>query len=478
MPLKNPRQTKASAAAVKKEDLAQRVKEIKMRQKNWMQQRQEQLSSTPTTPQHSGTDHGHLVKSETNADGNHRSSSQPEGGSGTRDVTRGQSKERVPSANAKDRVKPAVNKWLQSCKPEEAETEGPQVKKTPSQERSLSTQQQTPKSAAELYEAREVNVGNGEVPSQRHLPLSPSEFDSLADSIVSRVKKDLGLGLGEGAGQKGMRQSPSQDVVPRCRTFVQESPVDKLEPDSIMPSVASVASVDSQLDLSSHRCPLCSTLMLQAEHLPMLVVPCGHTICKVCAGSHNTCRLCGTRVASLTTNIMLQQIIQEFHRKRNRRRAGNANTSNSQDPSSGRPTTRSVQPSVSYATQLRNFMEREEALQEEAKNARKEREQMVSLAKRALRQLDAIQREEDMLLEQQQELEEKLRVIREHKDEYSGECQRLQAQQKESEERVALVEKTLQSLGEEIDKVRFLAEGQAEAVTAADRRVRRDTAAQ
>jgi hypothetical protein len=52
-----------------------------------------------------------------------------------------------------------------------------------------------------------------------------------------------------------------------------------------------------------------------SEHVPTLVVPCGHTVCKRCATSHTGCRLCGTRVASITTNIMLQQIIHEFHRK-------------------------------------------------------------------------------------------------------------------------------------------------------------------
>ena len=51
------------------------------------------------------------------------------------------------------------------------------------------------------------------------------------------------------------------------------------------------------------------------EHTPMLLVPCGHTLCKHCSASHSSCRLCGTRVASLTTNIMLQQIIREFHCK-------------------------------------------------------------------------------------------------------------------------------------------------------------------
>ena len=56
-------------------------------------------------------------------------------------------------------------------------------------------------------------------------------------------------------------------------------------------------------------------LQTTLEHIPMLLVPCGHTLCKHCSSSHSNCRLCGTRVASLTTNIMLQQIIQEFHRK-------------------------------------------------------------------------------------------------------------------------------------------------------------------
>lgn len=51
------------------------------------------------------------------------------------------------------------------------------------------------------------------------------------------------------------------------------------------------------------------------EQAPTLMVPCGHTLCKSCAQSHAACQLCGNIINSLTTNIMLQQIIQEFHGK-------------------------------------------------------------------------------------------------------------------------------------------------------------------
>ena len=45
----------------------------------------------------------------------------------------------------------------------------------------------------------------------------------------------------------------------------------------------------------------------------MMVIPCGHTLCKLCSEGLKICPFCNSPVVSLTVNIMLQQVIQEYH---------------------------------------------------------------------------------------------------------------------------------------------------------------------
>ena len=44
----------------------------------------------------------------------------------------------------------------------------------------------------------------------------------------------------------------------------------------------------------------------------MLVIPCGHTVCKSCVRRRNDCPTCRCDVVALTYNIMLQQIILDY----------------------------------------------------------------------------------------------------------------------------------------------------------------------
>jgi len=57
-------------------------------------------------------------------------------------------------------------------------------------------------------------------------------------------------------------------------------------------------------EIESHACPICYELMLPPEHAPMLLFPCGHTLCSSCLIKHmevaqkTTCPCC--RVAIVT----------------------------------------------------------------------------------------------------------------------------------------------------------------------------------
>ena len=98
-------------------------------------------------------------------------------------------------------------------------------------------------------------------------------------------------------------------------------------------------------------------------------------------------------------------------------------------------------------------MDRQAALQDEVNSCRREKDRISSKVKRAEKQVTAITKEENSLLQQIQDLEDKLRDLKHHKEEYTGEYQRLQEDHKTASEQLMLVERTLASLKEEIDKV-------------------------
>ena len=111
---------------------------------------------------------------------------------------------------------------------------------------------------------------------------------------------------------------------------------------------------------------------------------------------------------------------------------------------------------VNYSTQLQSLLDRQSTLQEEASSCRRERDRITSQVKGAEKQLNAIQKAEDGLLEQLQQLQDELHGLRQQKEEYAGEYEQLQEEQKRASDQVSLVERTLKSLEEEIDKVSCL----------------------
>ena len=55
----------------------------------------------------------------------------------------------------------------------------------------------------------------------------------------------------------------------------------------------------------------------------MLLIPCGHTLCRICTHKTKHCRLCDCPVQSATDNISLQQIITDFQSQERARKEGN-----------------------------------------------------------------------------------------------------------------------------------------------------------
>ncbi|KAK2167731.1 hypothetical protein NP493_1265g00062 [Ridgeia piscesae] len=65
----------------------------------------------------------------------------------------------------------------------------------------------------------------------------------------------------------------------------------------------------------SHYCVICASHMVPPACAPMLLGPCGHTICRMCTRSRDDCPVCHCTVTSTTFNILLQQIVIDYRNK-------------------------------------------------------------------------------------------------------------------------------------------------------------------
>lgn len=107
--------------------------------------------------------------------------------------------------------------------------------------------------------------------SSRSHPLSPAEFDTLADSIASRVKRDLGIKHSNVVGGLNSRhQEPTEMSESSYRggqMYTQE------ERPGVEQSSHRTGDGDGDgtVDVSSHQCPFCSTLMVSHKCVNVLV---------------------------------------------------------------------------------------------------------------------------------------------------------------------------------------------------------------
>ena len=62
---------------------------------------------------------------------------------------------------------------------------------------------------------------------------------------------------------------------------------------------------------STHLCPVCQKLMLSPRHMPMMIIPCGHSICHNCSSGQTICPSCQSQLSSMIENTTLKQIILE-----------------------------------------------------------------------------------------------------------------------------------------------------------------------
>lgn len=68
-------------------------------------------------------------------------------------------------------------------------------------------------------------------------------------------------------------------------------------------------------EMENHKCGVCFELMLDNDHTPMMIVPCGHCFCKNCLGllSNKKCPTCRAPIKSQAVNFALKQVISSYY---------------------------------------------------------------------------------------------------------------------------------------------------------------------
>ncbi|XP_067649644.1 uncharacterized protein [Haliotis asinina] len=434
----------------KKEEVAEKVREMKLRQQNWMKQRDE-----------------HLTKNETEA-------AKTKAGVESHSNNRSGPKKASPAApqSLLSRTQSAEGR-LNTQLPKPASTNGGgtsqlntrgkfqnwlQVRHNSSDVAADSSEREEDEGTddldgASVYVQRGTSApvcqqrddisdfSEGEFEELKSRLLAPKDFDALADRIVSRVKKDLDL--------NGTNHQYKTSSYQGKRHVSAELPLENEE---------------SSSNMSSHHCPCCSEIMIGSQFTPLLLIPCGHTVCRECCQGRELCPECYCSIGSTTCNIMLQQIIQEYQGKKTVQRIARSQTyrkDHQYSPQNYQEHAKGTHPSVDnnhYKEQLQNLHTRLDVLSSEKTSAQVECERLSDAIQREALQVRNISKEEDNICSQIDALEEKLNVLRQHRTEYENKCEEMKVEREEAQRRLTMLKETIESLNNELEKVQLLSE--------------------
>ncbi|XP_060606472.1 uncharacterized protein LOC132758792 [Ruditapes philippinarum] len=418
----------------KKQEIREKVKEIKQRQQNWMKQRAESHGNSP------GRETSSIAKS---AGTQQKVTTKSQSASYHEKPSETDTQSLVKNLMSSNKSKAKFQNWLKA-----KESGGNiEVYDTPPRDMNHNSNlYNSDKYSDNLYNDQPYRDHKGSasvnvlrVPSTRSPEfatpdpswnsddetgeitaaqlLSPDDFDSRADDIIARVKGDLA-------------QTNSDYKRNSHIDYTYETSVDK----------------PAEQELSSHVCPTCEKLMMPPNASPMLLIPCGHTLCSTCSKKTKFCAICGCAVQSSTLNIMLQQIITNFHTKQTHRQTTRKST---------------VSSSVhrkNYQEEYQNLMTRQEILREESENISRNVQKLTRKLNQDKHQVASIQKKEEEIELEIEELQMKLKQLTEHKTEYEKNCYTHEIEVKQEKNRLVLVQDSLTSVEQQIEKVKLLAE--------------------
>ncbi|XP_055871798.1 uncharacterized protein LOC106078670 isoform X3 [Biomphalaria glabrata] len=392
----------------KKDDVQQKVLEIKQRQQNWMKQRdisqKDEIKMKPQLPAANLNSNfkNEMPSSKTNV------------------------KTLSPDQKDKIHVREKFKHWI------DIRNETKKNDDTGDLNDNLSI-----RSGAESELERLVSPEpDSRLPTQEH------DFKNLAEKIANKVKEDLGLSQSSSSLSASTAISFS-DSRTGSNHFNQEK-----------------TTSTEKTGLASHSCFVCKNLMISSQHVPMMVIPCGHTLCKTCSEKRNSCPSCDCPIKSLTINIMLQQVIQEYHTPKSKSTFKTLDrSSNSNNENKNYYLTYSSaeihQPVLSYKTQLSSLQTRHDILSNEYETMTNSLGLLMKKFQQQHRQVQNIKTQEEEVEKAIHELQTRLAALKSHRAQYEKEVLELQTEKAEVDSKIGILKETLSSLEREIEKVRL-----------------------
>ncbi|XP_069110632.1 uncharacterized protein [Argopecten irradians] len=281
--------------------------------------------------------------------------------------------------------------------------------------------------------------------------MSHQDFDALADSIVARVKHGINM---DSHSSVGTHLHGSNDATRgsnstgKTRSYMYKGHTESKVRDH---------KGHREVDTSSHHCPCCQRLMLPPNHAPIINIPCGHSVCETCCEETELCPSCHCNVSTKTCNLMLLQIIQGYHSEKSRRNEISRESKSYSPENYNERQSSSTQ--QSYQEQYENLIARQDVMLAEADSVKETMDQLSEKIHKQQRQVHSIAQEETKLRKQIKDLEEKLQQLTTHRKEYSEEQDQLQHKYNTEANRLNMIKETLLSLEIEAEKVQLLAEG-------------------
>ncbi|KAH9492941.1 hypothetical protein Btru_023894 [Bulinus truncatus] len=391
----------------KKDDVHQKVLEIKQRQQNWLKQRdQSQKDEKKITNQLPVSSVDPLIKNETNSKRMMKSN-----GSDTK---------------GKIQISEKFKQWNDKRNDIDKDDDCTNVNDN------LSI-----RSGAESELERLVSP---ELNSR--LPTQEQDFKNLAEKIANKVKGDLGLSPFDSCSSTSLSTSAT--------IFSSES-------ENGTNSVGrGKISTPEKSSLASHSCSFCKNLMLSSKHVPVMVIPCGHTLCKSCSEKRDTCPSCKCPISSITINIMLQQIIQEYHTPKSKSALKILDSDNKVYNHPQCSST--VQPSISYKTQLSSLQTRYDILRNEYETMINKQRVIMKDVQQQQRQVQNIKMQEAEIEKTIFDLQDRLSLLKSHRNQYENEAEQMMNEKYQLESKITVLNETVSTIVNEMEKLKLLSE--------------------